>query len=76
MDGRITHRVQYRMYYDGDTLIRWIDTTGKELPVKSEAANAQAKRDHDMARILMDCAKIEGPTQSCDIARGDSVHTP
>ena len=73
MDGRITHRVQYRMYYDGDTLIRWIDTTGKELPVKSDAANAQVKRDHDMARILMDCAKIEGATQSCDIVGQDSV---
>ena len=73
MDGRITHRVQYRMYYDGDTLIRWIDTTGKELPVKSEAANAQVKRDHDMARILMDCAKIQGATQSCDIVGPDSV---
>ena len=73
MDGRITHRVQYRMYYDGDALIRWIDTTGKELPVKSEAANTQVKRDHDLARILMECAKIEGTTQSCDIVGGDSV---
>ncbi|HEV7704389.1 MAG TPA: hypothetical protein VGO46_08855 [Gemmatimonadaceae bacterium] len=73
MDGRLTHRVQYRMYYDRDSLIRWIDTTGKELPVKSEAATAQAKRDHDMLRILMECAKIDGPTQSCDIEHGDSA---
>ncbi|HMI57324.1 MAG TPA: hypothetical protein VK511_04710 [Gemmatimonadaceae bacterium] len=73
MDGRITHRVQYRMYYDGDTLIRWIDTTGKDLPVKTDAANAQVKRDHEMARILMECAKITGQTQSCDIESGDSV---
>jgi hypothetical protein len=73
MDGRLTHRVQYRMYYDRDSLIRWIDTTGKDLPVKSEAASAQAKRDHEMARILMDCAKIEGATQSCDVASGDST---
>jgi hypothetical protein len=73
MDGRITHRVQYRMYYDRDSLIRWIDTTGKELPVKSEAATAQAKRDHDMLRLLMDCAKIEGATQSCDVASEDSA---
>jgi hypothetical protein len=73
MDGRITHRVQYRMYYDRDTLIRWIDTTGKELPVKSEAANVQVKRDHDIARILMSCAKIPGPTQSCDITSRDTT---
>ena len=73
MDGRLTHRVQYRMYYDRDTLIRWIDTTGKDLPVKGEAAEAQVKRDREMARILMECAKIEGATQSCDVASGDST---
>ena len=73
MDGRLTHRVQYRMYYDRDSLIRWIDTTGKDLPVTSEAAVAQAKRDHEMARILMDCAKIGGATQSCDVAAEDTA---
>lgn len=73
MDGRLTHRVQYRMYYDRDSLIRWIDTTGKDLPLKSEAANVQVKRDHDLARTLMECAKIEGPTQSCDVAAEDSA---
>jgi hypothetical protein len=73
MDGRLTHRVQYRMYYDGDTLIRWIDTTGKELPVKTEAANVQVKRDQEMARILIACAKLAGQKQSCDIESGDSV---
>ena len=44
MDGRLIHRVQYRMYYDRDSLIRWIDTTGKDLPLKTVAADSEAKR--------------------------------
>jgi hypothetical protein len=61
------------MYYDRDTLIRWIDTTGKELLVKSVTGEAQSKRDDILARILVDCARISGPAQSCDFARGDST---
>ena len=59
------HRVQYRMYFDHDTLIRWVDTTGKDLALKSAAADSVARRNLTVARILIDCAKIEGPEQSC-----------
>ena len=73
MDGRLIHRVQYRMYYDHDTLIKWIDTTGKDLSPKGAAADSEAKHDLRMTRILIDCAKIEGPEQSCLAPSKDST---
>jgi len=65
MDGRLIHRVQYRMYFDRDSLIRWIDTTGKDLSLKSAPADSAAKRNLEVAKILIDCAKIEGAVQAC-----------
>ena len=65
VDGQLIHRVQYRMYFDHDTLIRWIDTTGKDLSLKSAAADSAAKRNLEVAKILIDCAKIEGAVQAC-----------
>ena len=65
MDGRIIHRVQYRMYFDHDTLIRWIDTTGKDLPANGQAADDEAAQDLTMTRILVACAKREGMAESC-----------
>ncbi len=73
MDGRLIHRVQYRMYFDHDTLIRWIDTTGKDLSVKSQAAEEKGKQYLTTARILIDCAKLEGPEQSCLAPSKDST---
>jgi hypothetical protein len=73
MDGRLVHRVQYRMYFDHDTLIRWIDTTGKDLPLKSAAADSEAKRDLTVARILINCAKVEGSAQTCLAPNNDST---
>lgn len=73
MDGRLIHRVQYRMYYDHDTLIKWIDTTGKDLSPRGAAADSEAKHDLGIARILIDCAKISGPEQSCLAPRGDTA---
>lgn len=73
MDGRLIHRVQYRMYYDRDSLIRWIDTTGKQLPLKTVAADSEATHDLRMVRILIDCAKIEGPEQACLAPSRDST---
>jgi hypothetical protein len=64
-DGQLIHRVQYRMYFDHDTLIRWLDTTGKDLPLNNAAADSTAKRNLIVARILIDCAKIEGAAQAC-----------
>jgi hypothetical protein len=75
MDGRLIHRVQYRMYFDHDTLIRWIDTTGKELPLRTAAADSEARRDLTVARILIDCARLEGPAQSCLVPSTDTVAT-
>jgi hypothetical protein len=65
VDGQLIHRVQYRMYFDHDTLIRWIDTTGKDLSLKSAPADSAAKRNLEVAKILIDCAKIEGAVQAC-----------
>ena len=76
MDGRLIHRVQYRMYFDHDTLIRWIDTTGKNLPLKSAAADSTAKRDLAVARILIDCATLEGPAQACIAPSSDTASGP
>ncbi|MDQ2767884.1 MAG: hypothetical protein M3Y30_12090 [Gemmatimonadota bacterium] len=73
VDGQLIHRVQYRMYYDHDTLLRWVDTTGKDLPVKGDAADAQVKRDRTLERVLVECAKMIGPAQSCETASGDSA---
>lgn len=73
VDGQMVHRVQYRMYYDHDTLLRWIDTTGKDLPVKGDAADAQVTRDRALERVLIECAKMSGPAQSCETAGGDST---
>lgn len=73
MDGRLIHRVQYRMYYDHDTLIKWIDTTGRDLAPRGVAADSEATHDLRMVRILIDCAKIEGPAQSCLAPRSDSA---
>jgi hypothetical protein len=65
LDGRLIHRVQYRMYFDHDTLIKWVDTTGRDLKPRGAAADSEAARDLAMARILIDCAKIEGAAQAC-----------
>lgn len=73
MDGRIIHRVQYRMYFDHDTLIRWIDTTGKNLSVKGQAADDEAAKDLTMSRILVACARREGPAESCLAPSRDSM---
>ncbi|MEO8880210.1 MAG: hypothetical protein ABI446_07395 [Gemmatimonadaceae bacterium] len=73
MDGRIIHRVQYRMYFDHDTLIRWIDTTGKELPVQGQAADDEASKDLTMGRILMACAKLADPSAACLAPSNDST---
>jgi hypothetical protein len=74
-DGQLIHRVQYRMYFDHDTLIRWVDTTGKNLALLSAAADSAAKRNLMVARILIDCAKIEGAVQACIAAPKDSAAT-
>jgi len=73
VDGQMVHRVQYRMYYDHDTLLRWTDTTGKDLPVTGDSADAQVRRDRTLARVLTDCAKVTGPAQSCETASEDST---
>lgn len=73
VDGQLIHRVQYRMYFDHDTLIRWIDTTGKDLPLKSAAADSEANRSLTVSRILIDCAEIEGPEQACIAPSKDSA---
>jgi hypothetical protein len=63
--GRLIHRVQYRMYLDNDSLLRWVDTAGKELPVKSQAADSAVERSLVMARIFVACATQGGPEESC-----------
>jgi hypothetical protein len=63
--GQLIHRVQYRMYLDGDSLLRWVDTAGKDLPVTSPAADSEMTRSLAMAHIFMDCAKRDGPEQTC-----------
>lgn len=73
MDGRIIHRVQYRMYFDHDTLIKWIDTTGRELPVQGQPAIDEATKALTMGRILMACAKMAGPSVSCLAPISDST---
>jgi len=73
MDGRLIHRVQYRMYFDRDSLIRWIDTTGKDLPLKSRAADEEARQDLMQVRILVVCAKLEDSAQSCEKPPRDST---
>ncbi|MBA2686397.1 MAG: hypothetical protein H0U66_18070 [Gemmatimonadaceae bacterium] len=73
VDGQLIHRVQYRMYFDHDSLIRWIDTTGKDRPLKTAEADSAARRDLNVARILIECARLEGPAQSCLVPRADSA---
>jgi hypothetical protein len=73
MDGRLIHRVQYRMYFDRDTLIRWIDTTGKDLSLKTRAAEEETRQDLTQVRILVACAKLEGSAQSCEKPASDST---
>ncbi len=73
MDGRIIHRVQYRMYFDHDTLIKWIDTTGKALSVKGQVAADGAAEALTMGRALMACAKMPGPSVLCLAPSNDST---
>ncbi len=73
MDGRISHRVQYRLYVAHDTLIRWIDTTGEQLPLQNPAAGAEATRALGLARVLMRCATSEGPAEACLAPSKDSL---
>lgn len=73
MDGRIIHRVQYRMYFDHDTLIKWIDTTGKDLSVQGQVAADQAAKALEMGRALMACANMAGPSVSCLAPSSDST---
>ncbi|MEO6210607.1 MAG: hypothetical protein ABIQ10_10835 [Gemmatimonadaceae bacterium] len=73
MDGRIIHRVQYRMYFDHDTLIKWIDTTGKALSVTGHVAADEAAKALTMGRVLVACAKMAGPSVSCLAPSNDST---
>jgi hypothetical protein len=73
VDGQLIHRVQYRMYFDHDTLIRWVDSMGKNLSLKSAGADSTAKRNLEVAKILIDCAKIEGAVQACVASPKDTA---
>ena len=71
LSGRVARSSTERLYFHGDSLIRWIDSAGKQLPLTSRAAQVEQHNDLLTARTLVECAKHMSSKDPCEAASDD-----
>jgi hypothetical protein len=75
LSGRVAHSSSERLYFHGDSLIRWIDSAGKQLPLSSRAAQVERQNDLLTARALVECATNIPSKDACEApANSEYMH--
>ena len=71
LSGHVVKSSSERMYFHGDSLIRWIDSAGKKLPLTGRAVDVERHNDLVTARALVQCARNIASKDACEAPSDD-----